>query len=229
MADDLIAATMNVQSRLKIMKQFRDLADHLDKVARHRPRLQIIQYLAKESQKIKDMEEENAELRQSLEEHQTTLEIIMSKYREQMDKLNSTVEMEAAYHKGEGDFPKKLQAKDEKIKEMAAVMLVAADNWEEEPEEEQRRRALIETLRDRNRMLRGILLNAAPPEIKTELEAARGFAPRTGEEEEADGEDSSDSVTPSQSPKISGRVELRPNHVKCSSETLNSSLSDLTV
>ena len=30
----------------------------------------------------------------------------MSKYREQMDKLNLTVEMEAAYHGGEGDLPK---------------------------------------------------------------------------------------------------------------------------
>lgn len=103
-------------------------------------------------------------------------------------------------------------------------MLVAADNWEEEPEEEQRRRALIETLRDRNGMLRGILLDPASPEIKTQLEAARGLAPRTGDEDY-----SSDSSTPLQSPKISGRVELRPNRVKCSSETLNSSLSDLTV
>ena len=107
-------------------------------------------------------------------------------------------------------------------------MLVAADNWEEEPEEEQRRQALIETLRTRNRILRGILLNTTSSEIKTELVAAQGSGNRIGGEK-AGREDSSNSTTPSQSPKISGRVELRPNHIKCSSETLNSSLSDLTV
>jgi hypothetical protein len=43
--------------------------------------------LKQENSKIRELQQENQELRQSLDEHQSALELIMSKYREQVSKL----------------------------------------------------------------------------------------------------------------------------------------------
>ncbi len=43
--------------------------------------------LLQENTQIRELQQENKELRMSLEEHQSALELIMSKYREQIFKL----------------------------------------------------------------------------------------------------------------------------------------------
>ena len=43
--------------------------------------------LVQESSQIRELQQENKELRLALEEHQSALELIMSKYREQVYKL----------------------------------------------------------------------------------------------------------------------------------------------
>lgn len=50
-----------------------------------------------ENSQIRELQQENKELRESLEEHQTALELIMSKYREQITKLLKADQLEREY------------------------------------------------------------------------------------------------------------------------------------
>ena len=56
-------------------------------MARHRPRSTLVLGIAQENSQIRELQQENKELRISLEEHQSAVELIMSKYREQILKL----------------------------------------------------------------------------------------------------------------------------------------------
>ena len=62
----------------------------LNEVAKHRPRSTLILGSQLENQRIRDLENENRELHLALADHQSTLELIMNKYREQVSfKLSS--------------------------------------------------------------------------------------------------------------------------------------------
>ena len=61
--------------------------NELNNMARHRPRTNLIMGLVQENTQIRELQQENRELRQSLEEHQSALELIMSKYREHVVRL----------------------------------------------------------------------------------------------------------------------------------------------
>lgn len=50
--------------------------------------------IAQENRQIRELQHENRELRLSLEEHQSALELIMSKYREQILKLLTSNKLE---------------------------------------------------------------------------------------------------------------------------------------
>ncbi|TKC33738.1 hypothetical protein EI555_015089 [Monodon monoceros] len=69
-AESLIEQTTALNKRVEAMKQYQEEIQELNEVARHRPRSTLVM-----------------ELRTSLEEHQSALELIMSKYREQMFRL----------------------------------------------------------------------------------------------------------------------------------------------
>ena len=56
----------------------------LNEVAGHRPKSTLILGSQLENQRIQDLEHENRELHVSLAEHQSALELIMNKYREQV-------------------------------------------------------------------------------------------------------------------------------------------------
>ena len=68
--------------------------NELNEMARHRPRSALILGLAQENSQIRELQQENRELRMSLEEHQSAIELIMSKYREQILKLIMTNKMQ---------------------------------------------------------------------------------------------------------------------------------------
>lgn len=94
-------------------------------MAHQKPHSQLIANIQKENRHLREIQQENRELRAALEEHQTALEHIMSKYRQhttqqiyksrinflalQNDKYNEVISKQA-----------------EKIQEMAAVMDHAA-------------------------------------------------------------------------------------------------------
>ena len=56
----------------------------MNEVAKHRPRSTLILGSQLENQRIRDLENENRELHLALADHQSTLELIMNKYREQV-------------------------------------------------------------------------------------------------------------------------------------------------
>lgn len=64
------------------MLQFQDEVEILNEVARQRPHSQLIANIQQENRHLREIQQENRDLRTALEEHQTALEHIMSKYRQ---------------------------------------------------------------------------------------------------------------------------------------------------
>uniref|UniRef100_A0AC11AVC5 FGFR1 onco partner 2 n=1 Tax=Ovis aries TaxID=9940 RepID=A0AC11AVC5_SHEEP len=86
-AESLIEQTTALNKRVEAMKQYQEEIQELNEVARHRPRSTLVMGIQQENRQIRELQQENKELRTSLEEHQSALELIMSKYREQMFRL----------------------------------------------------------------------------------------------------------------------------------------------
>ncbi|XP_035294339.1 FGFR1 oncogene partner 2 homolog isoform X1, partial [Cricetulus griseus] len=89
-AESLIEQTTALSKRVETMKQYQEEIQELNEVARHRPRSTLVMGIQQENRQIRELQQENEELRTSLEEHQSALELIMSKYREQMFRLLKT-------------------------------------------------------------------------------------------------------------------------------------------
>ncbi|XP_071529519.1 suppressor of IKBKE 1-like isoform X2 [Panulirus ornatus] len=100
---------------------------------------------------VESMKEENKELRLALEEHQNVMELIMSKYRQQVAKLVTVNSKQAQPNTQE---QAKLAAQIERISEMVAVMRKAASLGDDECEQQQR---LITALATENKGLREML------------------------------------------------------------------------
>ncbi|WAR02350.1 FGOP2-like protein [Mya arenaria] len=94
-ADILISQTGNLHKRMEAMKEYQDDITELNEIAKHRPRSHLVIGIAQENRQIRELQQENRELQIALEEHQSALELIMKKYREQdMEKLiNKICEM----------------------------------------------------------------------------------------------------------------------------------------
>uniref|UniRef100_A0A452I862 Uncharacterized protein n=1 Tax=Gopherus agassizii TaxID=38772 RepID=A0A452I862_9SAUR len=86
-AETLIEQTTALNKQVEAMKQYQEEIQELNEVARHRPRSTLVMGIQQENRQIRELQQENKELRTSLEEHQSALELIMSKYREQMFRL----------------------------------------------------------------------------------------------------------------------------------------------
>ena len=66
------------------MLQHRENIEVINEIAKRRPRDTTILNSLKDSERLKALERENAELHQALIDHQLALELIMSKYRQQV-------------------------------------------------------------------------------------------------------------------------------------------------
>ncbi|XP_054974016.1 FGFR1 oncogene partner 2 isoform X1 [Sorex araneus] len=86
-AESLIEQTTALSKQVEAMKRYQEEIQELNEVARHRPRSTLVMGIQQENRQIRELQQENKELRTSLEEHQSALELIMSKYREQMFRL----------------------------------------------------------------------------------------------------------------------------------------------
>ncbi|XP_021432703.2 FGFR1 oncogene partner 2 homolog isoform X1 [Oncorhynchus mykiss] len=86
-AEVLIEQTTSLNKRVEAMKQYQEEIELLNRVARHRPRSSLVMGIQLENRQIRDLQQENKELRTSLEEHQSAIELIMTKYREQVFRL----------------------------------------------------------------------------------------------------------------------------------------------
>ncbi|KAL5006273.1 hypothetical protein ScPMuIL_015079 [Solemya velum] len=119
-ADLLIGHTHTLHKRLDAMKQYQDDITQLNEIARHRPRSTLVLGIAQENRQIRELQQENRELQLSLEEHQSALELIMQKYRDQILRLIQSNHWEKAL--AAQDQSQDVVTLVDKVCEMAAVM-----------------------------------------------------------------------------------------------------------
>ncbi|KAL1129598.1 hypothetical protein AAG570_012543 [Ranatra chinensis] len=89
-AESLINETQSVHKQIDAMKQYADEVAELNETARQRPHSVLVAGIQQESRNLRELQQENRELRAALEEHQNALELIMSKYRQQITQLIET-------------------------------------------------------------------------------------------------------------------------------------------
>ncbi|CAH2278442.1 FGFR1 oncogene partner 2 isoform X2 [Pelobates cultripes] len=155
-AESLIEQTTVLNKRVEAMQQYQEEIQELNEVARHRPRSTLVLGIQQENRQIRELQQENKELRTSLEEHQSALELIMSKYREQMFCLlmASKKDDPGIVMKLKEQHSKDLQTHVEKIHEMTAVIKCAIEIDNQEGNMEYDR---ILKLEQENKGLREIL------------------------------------------------------------------------
>ncbi|XP_048405404.1 FGFR1 oncogene partner 2 homolog isoform X1 [Stegostoma tigrinum] len=155
-AEALIEQTTALNKRVEAMKQYQEDIQELNEVARHRPRSTLVMGIQQENRQIRHLQQENKELRTSLEEHQSALELIMSKYREQMFRLLMASKKDdlMMITKLKEQHSKELQVHVDKINEMATVMRKAIEIDEQRLFKEQER---IVQLEFENKGLREVL------------------------------------------------------------------------
>ncbi|PSN42827.1 FGFR1 oncogene partner 2 [Blattella germanica] len=95
-ADALLSQTQSVYKQIDAMKQYQEEVGELNETARQRPHTVLVAGIQQENRHLRELQQENRELRAALEEHQNALELIMSKYRQQVTKLVSSTVMERA-------------------------------------------------------------------------------------------------------------------------------------
>ena len=93
----------------------------LNTAAHHRPHLDLIANIQQENRQLRALESENKELKSALEEHQNTLELIMSRYRQQISRLLKAGHVERSLADMQPDSSR-LAEQSDKINDMIAVM-----------------------------------------------------------------------------------------------------------
>ncbi|CAH8483280.1 unnamed protein product [Heterobilharzia americana] len=99
-ADALRQQASKLQSQLLSMRQCREETlgfEEFSKCALTHPKGQLLVCLAAENKQLEQLRIENKTLRNSLDEHNTALDMIMSKYRGQISKLMRTSEVEQIF------------------------------------------------------------------------------------------------------------------------------------
>ncbi|XP_075066590.1 FGFR1 oncogene partner 2 [Mixophyes fleayi] len=155
-AEALIEQTTVLNKRVEAMKQYQEEIQELNEVARHRPRSTLVLGIQQENRQIRELQQENKELHTSLEEHQSALELIMSKYREQMFRLLMAGKKDepGIIVKLNEQHSKELQSHIDKITEMTAVMKHAIEIDDQRGDQEHDR---ILNLEQENKGLREVL------------------------------------------------------------------------
>ncbi|XP_063978751.1 FGFR1 oncogene partner 2 homolog [Diachasmimorpha longicaudata] len=152
-ADNLITEIQSVCNQIDNMKQYQDEIDMLNAEAKQRPHQELITSIQQETRHLREIQAENKELKTALEDYQKTLELIMSKYRQQTSALMKTskTDFSSLYN---AKYANIITSQAEKINEMAAVMRVAASVDEES---ELKFRETFSRLKKENMELREIL------------------------------------------------------------------------
>ncbi|EDV28846.1 uncharacterized protein TRIADDRAFT_19436 [Trichoplax adhaerens] len=101
-----------LDANLQSYNKHRENIQVINEIAKRRPRDTTILNSLKDSERLKALERENAELHEALIDHQLALELIMSKYRQQVISTCPIMDI--------------IKRKSEKIHEMATVIQKAA-------------------------------------------------------------------------------------------------------
>lgn len=119
-ADNVITTAQEVLKEVEAMKQYQEDIDNLNAIAHNRPRAQLVLGIQQENRHIRQLQHENKELRAALEESQNAIELIMSKYRQQISSLVASSKLDKNVMNQKTS--KVLQDRADKICEMAAIM-----------------------------------------------------------------------------------------------------------
>ncbi|KAL5290437.1 FGFR1OP2 family protein [Megaselia abdita] len=124
-SNSLYLEAESTNRQLESMKQFQEDLDELNKLARNSTNAEMIARLNLQNSNIREIRQENRELKACLEDHQHALEAIMHKYREHIQHkvLNSQINFKEQYNEHLLNI---IRDQKEKINEMAGVMQRAA-------------------------------------------------------------------------------------------------------
>ncbi|KAL7647626.1 UNVERIFIED_CONTAM: hypothetical protein RMT77_001226 [Armadillidium vulgare] len=150
--DSLLSQTQGVIKQVECMKEYCEEMNELNEAANSRPRIALIHSIQQENRHIRELQRENKELRQALEEHQNIMELIMSKYRQQIANLIAV--NKTGNGQNDAEVHAKMASLVERVNEMVAVMRKATLLCEDEYGEQQR---IITTLATENKGLREML------------------------------------------------------------------------
>jgi len=151
-ADNLISQAQALHKQVDAMKQYQEDIVELNTVAGQRPRSALVLGIQQENRHLRALQQENRELRSLLEEHQSTLELVMTKYRQHIVKLLEASKAEQQMVSIEN--PELLQDRADKICEMAAIMSKSVQMDDEDIAKEQERFVRLVT---ENNCLRDLL------------------------------------------------------------------------
>lgn len=153
-ADALLSQTQSVYKQIDAMKQYQEEVGELNEAARQRPHTVLVAGIQQENRHLRELQQENRELRAALEEHQNALELIMSKYRQQITNLVSSSKQDLTSLQVHNRYSQLICEQSDKICEMAAVMERAADADDKGALDEQE---LVSKLSTENKGLRELL------------------------------------------------------------------------
>lgn len=126
--DQVVVQSNALSKKVDAIQQLENEFIGINETANHRSKVAVLSSIQKENKVIKLLQQENEDLKESLEEHQSVLEIIMSKYRQQMlqlIRLKKQQELSETYY--QSAIFKNLQEKTDQIAEMTEVMKHAID------------------------------------------------------------------------------------------------------
>ncbi|CAH1722735.1 unnamed protein product [Aphis gossypii] len=131
-ADSLLSQAQFVYKKIDAMKQYTDdLSELNDMEEGGLPHEELVNSIRTESRQLQEIVRENRILKAMVAEHQTALEMIMSKYRSQVSQL--VAQSSANQHINNNIAAKTIEEKnalivqqEERIKEMMAVMSLAS-------------------------------------------------------------------------------------------------------
>ncbi|XP_063232404.1 FGFR1 oncogene partner 2 homolog [Bacillus rossius redtenbacheri] len=124
-ADSLLSQTQSVYREIDAMRQYQEEVGELNEAARQRPHSALVAGIQQENRHLRELQQENRELRAALDEHQSALEMIMSKYRQQVGRLVAGSRLDLSAVHG-GHYAQVIRDQADKICEMATVMEQAA-------------------------------------------------------------------------------------------------------
>jgi len=152
-ADNLLSEMKGVFKQVESMKEYCNEMNTLNEiVSNNQSRSALIHSIRQEDRYIMQLSQENKELRIVLEEQQNVVELIMSKYREQVAKLIGKGQNVNTLH--QTILQTKVEGSLERVYEMAMVMKNAALL---EEQESQRTAKVIAALDIENKTLRELL------------------------------------------------------------------------
>lgn len=155
-ADALLSGTELVYKQIDAMKQYTEDTNVPIESMTTKAHSTLIAGMQQESKHLRELQMENQALKFALEDYQNALEIIMSKYRSQSERLinESKVDIAKLYN---DQYSQIIQRQADKIGEMTAVMRTVAALDEESMDHENRTVQIIAQLSTENKELREVL------------------------------------------------------------------------